>query len=558
MNLSALFVLLALAPLSVPLAQHIEPNVHAFVDVTKGAAGDLFGWTAVALGDVDGDGVVDLAASAPFSDRPGASSSGSVFAFSGASGATLWSHAETLQSAILGFALETLDWNDDGILDVVAAAPWNTNGGRVWILSGESGAVLDVLGPLAPQDSFGASLATGGDFDGDGRDDLAVGSPRADTAAGPNTGRVDVFAKGTGALVASIEGARIDGELGIGLAFLGDVSAPPDGRDELVVGSRLATFFDGEAHVYAFAGGAAALQYTVGGVGMGANLLGDRIDAGKDLDRDGAPDFLVGDLFLDEVDVFSGRTGTRLYTLVGDADLGNFGTGHLIDDVNGDGHADLAIGAWGSDWGASDSGKVFVYSGRTGTVLKTITPTLTDRGLGCEVRGIGDFDGDGRGDLLVGAYGNGGAGLPLGRVLVYSGHLPGPTNLYGPGARSTDPHLTDTGGDPGAGPLPGSAYEPFNLSLDCTGFTAGHLYRIWGTRRHRVTPVLTQFGFTWTAGPTLFLFRGLHSGGPVELAPGGIVLPPDPLLSGLEFTAQGSCSGGGTRLSTAILQVLGS
>ncbi len=556
-SVSSLVLALAAAP---TLAQHVEPNVHVFLDVSLGAPGDLFGWTAVALGDVDGDGVADFAASAPFDEPPRSgllSSTGSVYAISGASGAVLWSHTETLQSAILGFSMETLDWNGDGVLDVAAAAPWGSSGGSVRILSGPDGAVLRVLGPFAAQDGFGAGLATGGDFDGDGADDLAVGAPRADGPAGLNVGRVYVFAKGSGNLITSFQGLRAEGELGIGLAFLGDVSSPLDGRDELVIGERFPTFLEGEAHVVSFAGGSLSLVYSVSGVGMGASLLGDRIDAGKDVDGDGLPDFLVSDLHLDEVDVFSGASGTPLYTLTGDGDGGNFGTGHLIDDVDGDGRADLAFGAWGSDSGAADSGKVFVYSGASGAELKTITPTLIDRGLGCEVRGIDDFDGDGRLDLLVGAYGNGGAGAPLGRLLVLSGHVPGPPNQIAPAARPSDPLLADIGGDPGAGPLLGSAYEPFHLSLDCSGHTPGGAWHVLGRARLRTTPGVTQHGLLWTAGTALFAFSGVHAGGPVEVVPGGLVLPPDPALGGLVFAVQGTCAGGAFRLSNALVQIVG-
>lgn len=540
-------------------AQYVETHVNRLLDVTMGAAGDLFAWTVVEIGDVNADGVSDFAASAPFDDRSfSVSSSGTIHAFSGAGGALLWRRSESLTSSILGFALETVDWNGDGIRDVVAAAPFNTTGGRVFVYAGQDGAILATLDVSAANDAFGCSLATGGDFDGDGSEDLAVGAFGVDTAAGNSVGRVRVFARGTGALLASFDGPEPGAEFGLGLAFLGDVSVPPDGRDELVVGNRLASsFFDGEARVIAFAGGVPTELYRVSGVGMGPNLIGDRIDAGLDVDGDAFPDFLVGDLNLGEVDVFSGRTGAPLYTLVGDADGSTFGTGHLIQDVDHDGRADLALGAWTSDSGNSDSGKVFVYSGASGRLLKTITPGGRDVGLGCEVRDMPDFDGDGRRDLLVGAYGNGGVGRPFGRTFVFSGHVPAPENRVHPAALPADPRLADSGGDPARGPLLGSPFERFNLSLDCTGFAPGGGYLIRGHLGRLPAPLPTLNGDLWLSGPRLFSFTGVHAGNVVECIPGGFVLPSNLGLVGLQYTAQGVCTGGSVRLSNALTQTIG-
>jgi hypothetical protein len=58
-------------------------------------------------------------------------------------------------------------------------------------------------------------------------------------------------------------------------------------------------------------------------------------------------------------------------------------------------------------------------------------------------------------------------------------------------------------------------------------------------------------------GTRLFLFAGTHSGGVVEAAPGGFVLPADLALVGLDFTVQGGCMGAGLRLSNALTQTIG-
>ncbi len=552
--------LLAVAsfPGSVLSAQWAEPHVHVLLDVTKGAVGDLFGWTAVGIGDVNGDGVTDIAVSAPFDDIGFASSAGKVYAISGSDGATLWSRAESLTSSILGYAMEVADWNADGALDVLAAAPFNDTGGRVWIYSGLDGSTLGTLDPPgAADEGFGSSIAAGGDFDGDGTEDLAVGAIGVDTTAGAGSGRVFVYRRGTTVPFTSIDGPAANAEFGLGLAFLGDVSVPSDGRDELVVGHRLASFFDGEARVYSHDGALVSELYSVSGVGMGFNLIGDRIDGGKDVDLDGLPDFLVGDMAADEVQVFSGIDGSLLHTLDGSGEGGDFTPGHLIDDVDGDGHADLALGAWVNDAGASNGGKVFVYSGASGALLKTMTATVDDRRLGIEVRPVGDHDGDGRLDLLVGAYGGGNPGPPAGRAYILSGHLPAPPNTICPGELPGDPLLADTGGDPTAGPLPGSSFETFNLSLDCSGSSAPGPYFIAGRLQKRAVPLPSSFGHLWTSGIHLFSFTGMHASDVVEAVPGGLVLPDSIALIGLVYTAQGFCGGPDLRASNAITQTLG-
>lgn len=402
---------------------------------------------------------------------------------------------------------------------------------------------------------FGASLATGGDFNGDGTEDLIVAAPFLDTGTGAGVGRVYAFTLGSTTAYATIDGPFAMAEFGTGLSYVGDTSSPRDGRDEIVVGQRLsASFFDGEVHVYTWNGTNAAEVYSAGGVGLGYSLLGDRIDGGKDLNADGLPDFIVGDMYHNELEVFSGRNGALLHTLDGNGEQGDFGAGRLIDDIDGDGLADLAVGAWQNSSGAPDGGKVFVYSGASGALLKTITSTGTQQNIGIDVRGLGDLNADGKQDLLVGAYGDGFSGTLPGAAIVFSNHLPAPKNSYCPAASPTDPLLADAGGDPTAGPIIGSPLEVFNVVLDCRNAPASGIYVVRVQPTKRATALATAFGWLWVAGQPLHSCAGMHNQDVVLCSPGGLVLPNDPALIGLSYVAQGFC---GARLSNAIVQTIG-
>jgi hypothetical protein len=226
-------------------------------------------------------------------------------------------------------------------------------------------------------------------------------------------------------LLATIEGPAAGAEFGVGMAFCGDVSG--DGRSEIAVGHRLADFFDGNINVYGWNGAAVVERFTIEHIGMGANLLGDRIDGGRDVDGDGVPDILAGDMSANRAVVFSGVDGAIIHKFSGDGTPGGFGAGHLIDDATGDGRADVILGSWTNDTGATNGGRVFLYSGAGAALLRTITATTVERRFGIECRGAGDFDGDGAIDFLIGATGGGFNGPPNGRVFIVAGEPPDST-----------------------------------------------------------------------------------------------------------------------------------
>jgi hypothetical protein len=129
-----------------------------------------------------------------------------------------------------------------------------------------------------------------------------------------------------------------------------------------------------------------------------------------DVNGDGTPDIYAadyGDTTLGpgtgRAAVFSGIDGSQLLSWTGSAAGEGLGPGREAGDVNGDGRIDLVIGSYNSSDGAPSAGKVQVFSGADGSLLRTITSTTPGEQLGFDAVGVGDQNGDGIPDLLVSA-----------------------------------------------------------------------------------------------------------------------------------------------------------
>ena len=119
--------------------------------------------------------------------------------------------------------------------------------------------------------------------------------------------------------------------------------------------------------------------------------------------------------------VHSGKSGARVLTLTGEGPGEGFGTSASVaGDLDGDGHADLAVCAWQYGGAAPSGGRIYLYSGKDGRLLRTITCRIPGDTLGFDSVGIGDTDGDGTVDLLVTSAYSGINGYHSGRVFIVS------------------------------------------------------------------------------------------------------------------------------------------
>ena len=380
---------------------------------------DEFGWIARNIGDVDGDGVDDVVTSAPSREAAagGPPGGGKVYAYSGKSGELLWSQAGEAGSR-LGMGVETAgDVDGDGVGDVVAGAP---GADRVFVYAGATGETLLTVEGGGDGEFFGRDAIGVGDVDDDGHGDLLIGAPRA----GNGAGRVIVASGRSGETLIEWLGAE-PGERR-GAAVGGGRRA--DGGFFLLLGAPDAGEGDrGQVIVHDSIGGDPA--FVIESDEEGAELGGMFLSIVGDVDGDGHDDVYASDWSHNakgpatgKIVVHSGTDGSELLAIEGEPERNGFGIGPAdAGDVDGDGHADLIVGAWQHESAAPRGGKVYLFSGRDGSLIRTWTGRIMGETFGFDATGMGDVDGDGAIDFLVTSAWSAKNGAKSGRVYILAG-----------------------------------------------------------------------------------------------------------------------------------------
>ena len=203
-------------------------------------ANDNLGYSVGGAGDTNGDGCDDLVVGIWGEDNNG-TNAGAARIYSGFDGSILHhidgdSTGDQLGRSVSGAG----DVNRDGFGDVILGAPQDdntgSNSGSARVVSGLDGSTLHVFNGTSASDLFGEDVNGAGDVDGDGFADLIVGMPFEDTATAFNVGAVVVYSGRDGSLITQTNGTTTSQLLGNASAGAGDING--DGFDDILVGSE--------------------------------------------------------------------------------------------------------------------------------------------------------------------------------------------------------------------------------------------------------------------------------------------------------------------------------
>ncbi len=347
---------------------------------------EYFGYGVASFTDFDGDGVEDFAVAIPCDNQRGPLS-GSVKIYSGRPAYERLNLQGSAPGDLFGSSIARVpDLDCDGIDELLVGAPGASPNGRA---SGEaivfSGADARILLRIPGQhagDECGAAVCAVGDLNGDHVAEIAVGSPGA-RPCGWNSGLVRVYDGADLHELFTFKGEGFGERFGASLAGPGDMSG--DGIPEIAVGApcpRLAR----PGYVHCFNGADASILYSLGGRHTW-ELFGAALAATGDCDGDGHADLLVGaptsrsgaaeindavDHACGAATLFSGANGQPLFSFASDESEDRFGAWVALGpDLDGDGHADLLIGA--SQALRPRAGYVRAYGARTGQALRSWT-----------------------------------------------------------------------------------------------------------------------------------------------------------------------------------------
>jgi FG-GAP repeat/Tryptophan-rich Synechocystis species C-terminal domain len=471
---------------------------------------DRSGSSVSSAGDINGDGIDDLMIGAPYAGPSfiqfgqsyvvfgSRSTFGSSINLSDLNGTNGFKINGIIAQDYSGRSVSSAgDINGDGIDDLIIgawASPGGVRFGQSYIVFGSrsgfsssfnlstlNGTNGFKINGITAGDYSGRSLSSAGDINGDGIDDLIIGSTGADSNGYSNSGQSYVVFGSRSGFSASLNLSELNGGNGFkingiaagdnsgrSLSSAGDING--DGIDDLIIGSTGA-----DSNGYSNSGRSYVVFGSRNGFSANLNLStlkgtngflisgitdddnsGGSVSGAGDINGDGIDDLIIG---ADRANPHGSNSG-QSYVVYGNAapelDLNgtNLIPGFKINgiaaydysgfsvssagDINGDGIGDLLIGARFADPNGNDSGQSYVVFGRrsgfgvnlnlsdlNGTNGFKISGVGADDRSGGSVSSAGDINGDGIDDLIIGANRADPNGPDSGQSYVVFGKLSG-------------------------------------------------------------------------------------------------------------------------------------
>ncbi|MBK8982004.1 MAG: FG-GAP repeat protein [Ignavibacteria bacterium] len=397
------------------------------VTMTGETTNNIYGSSVSSAGDVNGDGYTDVIVGAygysSYTGRVylyfGGPSMNNVADVTMTGEATFNYFGNSVSSAG--------DVNGDGYSDVIIGAyAYSSSTGRVYIYFG--GASMDNIADVtitgqATGNRLGISVSSAGDMNGDGYSDLIVGV----SGYSSFTGSAYIYFGGesldTTAYV-TMTGETINNSFGYSVSTAGDVNG--DGYSDAIIGAYNYSSATGRAYIY-FGGVSMnnAADVIMTGQATG-NYFGNSVSTAGDVNGDGLSDVIIGAYSYSsgtgQAYVYLGGVSMNNVadvTMIGGSTQNNFGYSvSTAGDVNGDGYSDVIVGAYGY---SSNTGQTYIFFGAPSMdsiADVTMRGETANNYFGGSVSTAGDVNGDGYSDLITGAYGY---SSTTGRAYIYFG-----------------------------------------------------------------------------------------------------------------------------------------
>jgi hypothetical protein len=472
------------------VVQTVPFSYVKLTDAINGAvASALSGYSVSFAGDVNGDGYDDIIIGARNeTTTAGGLVSGASYVVFGNAGNLMPMNLSSLTVAnnTLGFIIQGQsssdaagysvsaagDLNGDGLADLLVGAVQGdpnaiNKAGRTYVVFGKADTAAVNLSAVAAgtggfvmngqlaDDATGWAATNAGDINGDGIGDLIIGSSRGSSAAtgvcyvvfgkANNTTAIELGALAANNAGFSLVGETTQDDLGRSVSSAGDVNG--DGLADLIVSATSNSFSGtsaGRSYVVFGKTDTTTVNLTAVTAGSGGFVVngqstsdysGGAVANAGDVNGDGYADLIIGASYADPsagadagrsyvvfgkasttaVNLSAVASGTGGFVINGLSASGYSGTSvSTAGDINGDGLADLLIGA--TDLNQPYAGQTYVVFGKTGSSAINLSGialgsggfvindqgTLTD--LGGSVSNAGDLNGDGYDDLTVGAF----------------------------------------------------------------------------------------------------------------------------------------------------------